>query len=236
MKQIINLCFFLFLSCTVHSQAFPDSFIMFRDTVYMQNKSLLETMRLYTAAKQDIEKLYTDADRYLMLSRCEYLMGISFRTDSRNNEAAAYFEQGIAWAEESLELRPTSEGYRILGTNTAFLCEVRRSFGLKNYGRIEEIAKKALELDPNNLMAQYLIAAQYIVAPWPLANVRKGMALLEEISGQNYLDMDKEDLFNLYLMYQAACLKQKKTDEAQTWYERGVELYPTNNFITLLIK
>jgi tetratricopeptide (TPR) repeat protein len=158
------------------------------------------------------------------------------KAEGRNNEAAAYFEQGIACAEDSLKLRPTSEGYRLLGTNIAFLCEVRPSYGLRNFGKIEENAKKALELDPRNLVARYLIAAQYIIAPWPLTNVRKGTALLEEIIGQNYLSMDKDDQFNLYLMYQAACLKQKKTEEAQIWQERGAALYPGNNFISLLVQ
>ena len=68
----------------------------------MQNTNLLELMRRYTQAKQDIEKAFTGADLYTSLSRCEYLMGLSFRAEGRKDEAAAFFEQGIAWAEESL--------------------------------------------------------------------------------------------------------------------------------------
>jgi len=40
-------------------------------------------------------------------------MGITFRVENRNNEAAAYFEQGIVWAEESISINLTSEGYRL---------------------------------------------------------------------------------------------------------------------------
>ena len=245
MKQHINRlnavffiisCVFLLLPPAAYAQVFPNSFISFRDTVYMQNKTLLETMRLYTAAKHEIENLFTGADLYLALARCEYLMGLSFRTDGRNSEAAAYFEQGIAWAEDSLGMRPSSEGYRILGTNIAFLCEVRRAYGFKNIGKIEENAKKALELDPDNLAAKYLIAARYVTAPWPLADVKKGAAVLEEVISQNYLTMDKEDLFNLYLMLEVASLKQKKNNEAKIWREKGSELYPTNDFITLIME
>jgi tetratricopeptide (TPR) repeat protein len=233
---LIGFYILLYLPFAIHAQGFPDSFIAFRDTVYMQDKTLLETLRLYTAAKQDVENLYNRADLYLALARCEYLMGLAFRTEGRNSEAAAYFEQGIAWAENSLEVRPTSEGYRILGTNIAFLCEVRRSYGFKNYNKIEINAKKALDLNPHNLAANYLIAAQYVSAPWPLSNVRKGMLLLEEIIRQDYLTMEKEDLFNLYLMLEAGCTKQKKNEEAQIWHNRGAALYPTNNFINLLVK
>jgi hypothetical protein len=48
--------------------------------------------------------------------------------------------------------------------------------------------------------------------------------------------MEKEDLFNLYLMLEAAYLKQKKNQEAQVWHERAAALYPTNHFISLLVK
>jgi tetratricopeptide (TPR) repeat protein len=163
-------------------------------------------------------------------------MGLSFRVEGRSSEAAAYFEQGMAWAEESLELRPTSEGYRLLGTNISFLCEVRRSYGIRNFGKIEENANRALELNQHNLVARYLIAAQYVAAPWPIGNVRRGLALLEEIIRQNYLSMDNEDLFNLYLVLEAANRKLKNYEEAKIWHERGAAIYPTNNFISLLVK
>jgi hypothetical protein len=48
--------------------------------------------------------------------------------------------------------------------------------------------------------------------------------------------MEREDLFNLYLMLEAACVKQKKPQEACVWHERAAALYPGNNFITLLVK
>ena len=234
--KTFNFFILLLLPLAIHAQVFPDSFTLFRDTVYLQNRSLPETTHLYTAAKQDIERYCTGTEFYLALSRCEYLMGMSFTVEGRNSEAAMHFEQGIVWAEESLKLYPTSEGYRLLGTNISFLCEVRRSYGLRNFGKIEENAKKALELDPHNLVAQYLFAAQYVAAPWPLSNVRRGLALLEEITRQNYLTMDKEDQFNLYLMLEAANRKQRNHEEAQFWHERGAALYPTNNFIGLLVK
>jgi tetratricopeptide (TPR) repeat protein len=169
-------------------------------------------------------------------SRCEYLIGLSFRAESRKDEAAAFFEQGIAWAEESLAIQPVSEAYRLLGTNISFLCEIRRSYGLVNFGKIEENAQKALALNPDNLTARYLIAASYVAAPWPFGNVRRGAALLEEILRQDIVGMEKEDLFNLYLMLEAACIKQKKPQEARIWHARAAALYPTNNFISLLVK
>ena len=217
-------------------QAFPDSYINFRDTVYMQNNDLLGTMRLYAVAKQDIENNFSGTEKYLALSRCEYLIGITFRAEGKPNEAAAFFEQGIAWAEESLEIHPTSEGYRMLGMHISFLSEIKPAYGIKNCSKIEKNAKKAIEMDSNNLMAHYLLASYYILAPWPLSDISRGMNLLREILNKNYIIMDKEDLFNLYLMLQVACLKQKQNNEAKLLGEKAEALYATNNFISLLVK
>jgi tetratricopeptide (TPR) repeat protein len=163
-------------------------------------------------------------------------MGLSFQVEGKKNEAAAFYEQGIAWAEESLARRPTSEGYRLLGTNISLLCGARRSYALAHFGGIEENADRAIDLDPQNLGAHYLIAAKYVAAPWPFGNVRKGASLLEEITRKNIADMEREDLFNLYLMLELACIKLRRNKEAQIWHEKAVLLYPSNNFISVLLK
>ena len=240
-KKVLLLCFFAVFfhgtfAYTQNSQTLPDSFCMFREAVYAQNTSLLELMRRYTQAKQDIERAFAGVDLYTSLSRCEYLMGLSFQIEGKKNEAAAFYEQGIAWVEESLGRQSTSEGYRLLGANISLLCGIRRSYALSNFGRIEENANKAIDLDPQNLTAYYLIAAKYVVAPWPFGNVRKGASLLEEITRKNIGDMEREDLFNLYLMLELACIKLKRNQEAQIWHEKAVSLYPTNNFISILLK
>lgn len=76
----------------------------------------------------------------------------------------------------------------------------------------------------------------WIIRHFLNSSVRRGAALLEEIMRQDILSMEKEDLFNLYLMLEAACIKQKKPRESRIWHERAAALYPTNNFISLLVK
>jgi len=237
-KNIIMLFFGFLITQTLaagYTNNYPDSFITFRDTVYMQNNSLQDTRRLYAAVKQEIDNSFSGTAKYLLLARCEYLIGIAFRAENKKSEAAAFFEQGILWAQESISVTPTSEGYWLLGVNISFLCEIKNLYGLANYKKIEENAQKALELDPGNLMAKQLIAAFYISAPWPVSDVRKGLSLLEEILRQNYLSLDKEDQFNLFLMLQTACLKLRRNQEAEIWRAGCEAIYPTNNFIRLLL-
>ena len=239
-QQIILMVIFcIFFTQTIsasHANKYPNSFTAFRDTVYMQNKSLPETMRLYTAAKQEIENSLSGADKFVLLSKCEYLMGITFRADNKNNEAETYFKQGIVYADKSIQIHPTSEGYRLLGTNISFLCEVNTYYGQRYYKKIEESAQRALELDHNNLIAKYLIAAFYISTPLPVSDVRIGMRLLEEIIQQNYSNLDWEDQFNLFLMLQTACFKLNRNHEAQIWRAGCEAIYPTNNFIRFLVE
>ena len=233
---VIIACIFIVLPVAANTKILPASFFEFQEFVYLQSGNMTETMRFYRIAKQDIEKTLTGADFHLALSRCEYIIGLYFRAEGRANEANTFFERGIASAEKSIELHPSSEGYRILGTNVAFLCEGKLSYGIKNVGKIDDYAKLALELDSKNLTARYLIAAKYVVSPWPFGNVRKGIALLEEITAENINAMEKEDLFNLYLMLEAACHKLNRHQEAESWHLKAAALYPTNKFIEILVK
>jgi hypothetical protein len=226
------LCF----TTIIHAQVFPESFCMFRETVYAQNTDLIEVVRLYTAAKQDAERECTGDFLSLTLSRCEYLMGLSYWVRGEKDEAAVFYERGIVRAKESLAQRPSSEGYRILGMNIALLCGVQRAYGFSNSGLIEENAKKALELDPYNLAARCLIALKQVTAPWPFGNVRKGLSTLEEIAGQNIEALEKEDRFYLFMMTELACLKLNKNQEAQIWHEKAAALYPTDTIINILLK
>jgi tetratricopeptide (TPR) repeat protein len=232
----VNFLALLFLSTTIHSQSFPESFYVFRETVYAQNTAPPELTRLYTEAEQDVERECTGTFLYLTLSHCEYLMGLSYWVRGEKDKAAVFYERGIARANESLAQRQTSEGYRILGMNISLLCAVRRTYGLANHRSIEENAKKALELDPQNLMARYLIAAKQVTAPWPFGNARRGLSMLEEITGQNIETMEKENIFYLYMMMELACLKLDKNQDARIWHEKAVSLYPTDTIIDILLK
>jgi len=228
-------CVLLFSHIQLYAEQLPDSFYLFRDAVYAQNTGTVQIMRLYTAARQDIEKIYSSADLFRAFSRCAYLVGVSFQTEGKKNEAAAFYEQGIAWAEDSIALCPTSEGYQYLAANIALSCWVKPlSYALANIDRIEENAQKALDLDSQNLAVRYVIAAKYIQAPWPVGNLKKGANLLEEITKKNIDSLEKEDIFNIYLGMAVVCQKEKKNEEAGIWYNKALALYPTNKFMETL--
>jgi tetratricopeptide (TPR) repeat protein len=241
-KKLRLFCFFavffqgLFLYAQ-NSQNLPHSFYAFRDVVYMQNTSAVQIVRLYTAAREEIEQTLTGANRYIALSRCAYLAGVTFQTEGRKNEAAAYYDQGIAWAEDSISLIPTSEGYQYLAANIALSCWVRPlSYALTHIGKVEDNAEKALALNPQNLAARYIIAAKYIQAPWPVGNMKKGTNLLRGIVSQDMSSLEKEDMVNIYLAMAVVCQKEKKTGEERIWQGKAFALYPANRFRETLLR
>ncbi|GHU98562.1 hypothetical protein FACS189483_06740 [Spirochaetia bacterium] len=247
-KKMRLFCFFavFFQIAFLHAQntinvqevrPLPDSFYMFRDAVYMQNSSIVQIVRLYTAAREKIEQTLSGHEMFTALSRCAYLAGVTFQAEGRKNEAAAYYDQGIAWAEDSIALQPTSEGYQYLAANIALSCSVRPlSYVLRTHNKIDEYAQRALALDPHNLAAQYLIAAKYIQAPWPVGNVQTGANLLREIINRDMDSMEKEDVVNVYLAMAVVCQKEKKNDDAVIWEGRALALYPTNRFRETLLR
>jgi tetratricopeptide (TPR) repeat protein len=203
----------------------------------MQNTGTVEILRLYAAAKEDIDQTLSGAGYYTALSRCAYLAGITFQAEGRKNEAAASYAQGIAWAEDSISITPTSEGYQYLAANLALSCWVQPlSYALANVEKIDENARRALALNPQNLAAQYVIAAKYIQAPWPVGNMRRGANLLREITNQNLETLEKEDVFNIYLTMAVVCEKEKKNGEAGIWRNRALALYPANRFRETLLR
>jgi tetratricopeptide (TPR) repeat protein len=238
--QVFLLGTFLYAQNTVNpgeAQGLPDSFTVFRDAVYMQNTGIVQIASIYAEAQEEIEQTFTGTNRAIALSRCAYLAGLAFHAEGRKTEAAAYYEQGAAWAEESLALEPTSEGYQYLAANIALACLVKpMSYGLVNFKKIDENTEKALALNPHNLAAQYVTAAKYILAPWPVENMKRGASLLREIIQQDMSLLEKEELCNIYLAMALICEHEKKPDEERIWQGRTLALYPTNRFRETLLR
>jgi tetratricopeptide (TPR) repeat protein len=234
-KAFLILLLLTFFSISGMSvETIPEWFLPFMDAVYEQTQSDTQITPMYKETKQRILQSYSGYRLYIVLSQCEYTMGMFFQFEGQNNEAAAFYEKGIDWAEKSLAENPSSEGYQMLAVNIALSCRVKPlSYILANGRDIVRYAKKALELDPENIVAQYLMAVQYIYAPAIFSNVRKGLQMLEEISAHNSLtipQLSKEYRFNLYSSMAFAYNKLKNQEETRLWLNKALDVYPTNRY------
>ncbi|MDR0731861.1 MAG: tetratricopeptide repeat protein [Treponema sp.] len=215
--------------------ALPDYFITLRDAIYAQELGSNEITPLYQEALRRAGETLTGGELYTMLSRCEYMMGRAYQYEERKNDAAARYTEGIAWAEKALDAGAGAEGWRMLAENIAQSCAVRSvAYAMTNGLKVEQYAKKVLELEARNAAALYMIAARWIYAPSPFHNYRKGIQMMEDIITNG--DMQQDDSFNVYSAIGYAYHQQKKFAEARPWFLKSLEVYPTNKYIRTLLE
>jgi tetratricopeptide (TPR) repeat protein len=98
-----------------------------------------------------------------------FLLGFAARGNGRIDRADAHFEESVRRAERANELRPSSEGFRVLADAHNQLLDIRgTAYKIFNAWKARENAVRAVELDERNPLAQ-LAAASYFVSAPPIA-------------------------------------------------------------------
>ena len=214
----------------------PEWFLPLRDAVYEQDLKAGEIVPLYVDTMEKARESLSGPALLIALSRCEYMMGRAYQYEKRHEEAAERYAQGIIHAEKALEEEKSAEAWQMLAENISQSCAVRPvSYALSNGLKVEAYAKKALELDPRNAAAQYMLAARYVYAPAPFHNYRRGIQMMEEILGANDGGMQRDDRFNVYSAIGYALCKQKKYALARPWLLKSLEVYSGNKYVRTLL-
>jgi tetratricopeptide (TPR) repeat protein len=231
----VLLAFLLIAASDLYSQNLPEWFIPLRDSVYEQNLKADQIVSLYQGVKDRAGLSMTGADLYLMLSRCEYMMGRAYQYEERKDEAARYYDAGMSWAEKSLEAGESAEAWRMLAENISQSCVVRSTaYAMANGLKVERYSKNALAINRRNAAAQYMIAARWVFAPAPFNNLKKGIEMMEAIITEG--DMEKDDRFNVFSAIGYAYIQQKKYPQARSWLLKSLEVFPDNKFVQELLK
>jgi tetratricopeptide (TPR) repeat protein len=235
MKTVIYICLLLALvNIPAKAETLPDYLIALRDAVYAQNLKADEISGLFEKAKQYAQASPGQAERFISLSRCEYFMGRAYQYEERKDEAAARYEAGIGWAEKALDAAASPQAWVMLSENISQSCAVRSTvYAMSNGLKVEKYAKNALNLDPRNAAAQYLVAARWVYAPAPFHNYRKGIDMMTEIITNG--DMGRDDEFNVYSSIGYVYVQQKKYADARPWLLKSLEIYPSNKYIRELL-
>jgi len=231
------LLLFLFTAIVPASgETVPEWFIPLRDSVYEQQLTADEIFPVYREISAKAKLSLTGASQYVLLSRCEYMMGRAYQYEERKDEAAAHYDEGIRWAEKAIELVQSAEAWQMMAENISQSCAVRSvSYAMANGLKVEKYAKNALSIDSRNAASQYMIAARWVYAPSPFHNYRKGIEMMSVIPKES--NMEKDDMFNVYSAIGYAHIQQKNYSLARPWLLKSLEVYPTNKYIqTLLAK
>jgi tetratricopeptide (TPR) repeat protein len=234
MKRIYALTI-LFLLPVMGLFSYPGYYLTLRDAIYAQELNAGGIAPLYREAVEKARETLTGRELYIMLSRCEYMMGRAYQYEEQKDEAAACYTRGMEWAEKALEEGENSEAWQMLAENISQSCVVRSvSYAMANGLKVEKYAKNALTYNPRNAAALYMIAARWVFAPAPFHNYRRGLRMMEEIITAG--DMEQDDRFNVYSAIGYAYLQQKKYAEARPWFLKSLEIYPANKYVRGLLE
>jgi tetratricopeptide (TPR) repeat protein len=208
----------------------PGWFLPLREAIFDQVLNAEGVMEIYTETLRSAEAALSGYELDAMRSRCEYMLGRAYQEDGRSAEAVARYETGIALAERSIAAHATAEGYEMLSANYGQACMLKSTGWVMSNGlKVEQNAKKALNIDPRNAKSQYFIASRWVFGPGILGNPRRGITEMEAIMN-GAADMDKDDYFNVYTALAYAYVRLKKGPNALPWVNRALEIYPTNKF------
>ncbi|MDR0583412.1 MAG: tetratricopeptide repeat protein [Treponema sp.] len=229
MRYVLALAL-LIPAAGLYGENLPDWFIPLREAVYEQNLRADDILHLFRRAEEAARETLSGAALHVALSRCEYMMGRACQEDGRKEEAIARYEKGIEWAEKALAIQPTAGAYEMLAGNIGQACLLKpTAWTMANGLKVEQNAKKALELDPRNATASYFIASRWVFGPGLLGNPQKGIRDMQTIlNGQS--DLQKNNFFDIYSAIGYAYIRLKKYQDALPWVQKSLEIYPTNKF------
>lgn len=215
--------------------AYPDYFTSLRDAIFEQVLNADQILPLYRNAVEQARRNLSGGELYLMLSRCEYMMGRAYQEDQRKDEAIRSYERGVEWAEKARDETPTAGAYEMLASNIGQQCMLRSvPWVMANGLKVEQNAKRGLRLNSRHAPCMYLIASRWAFGPNPFGNPRRGITELSAML--DGADLEKDDYFNVYSGIAYAHLRLKNKTEAALWAARALEIYPTNKFARGLLQ
>ena len=170
-------------------------------------------------------------DRAYWLSRVQYMVGRWYHAWGYDAEAARHYAAGLDLAAEALEAGEFSDGWRMMSENLGQLCALGDlAYRLAHGPKVLRYARRAAELDPDNVPAQILLAAAKVYPP-PIAggNPAVGLRLMRRALELGATAPD--DLFNIYSGIGLAHAKLGEVEAAARWFEKALGLYPGNLYV-----
>ncbi|MDR2900600.1 MAG: tetratricopeptide repeat protein [Treponema sp.] len=239
MKKVFCVTAFLLVFCSFSlfsEDNLPGFFLSLREAVYEQNLTSREIIPIYNEAKKQAGLSFRGKDLYLILSRCEYMMGRAYQYEEQKDKAGSHYDAGIEQAQKSLDISPSDAAWQMLAENISQNCAVKSTaYAIANGLKVQTYSENALKLNPNNAACQYMVAARWVFAPAPFHNYKRGIQMMEDIINNNNDGMQKDDRFNVHSAIGYAYFQQKKYKEAKPWLEKSLDVYPTNKFVRSML-
>ena len=211
---MFNIIFLLFLSIIssigfTHSE---DSLLQKGESLYWEAITIfLEHFPPHSASLNLLEesigflKEVTDNQtRDYWLAKIAYLMGIIEKDSNNHKKAEEYFVSSKELVSKSMDYGDFSDGYRLLADVEGQIIAYRDLLYMTKYGpSIKNMITKAIELDPDNVMAYLSLAMYYRDAPFIAGgDLKKSKSVLKDMV--EVTSNTQIDLFSLYLWIDTA--------------------------------
>ena len=184
--------------------------------------------RLLARASSTAQGLEDEAARTYMQARSELYIGRSIEPFGRKSEAQEHYQAAMDLARRSIEVRETSEGWRVLADAGSSMM-VSKGFGgiISMAGDVKSWSEKALELDPQNVMAILIDVQGQINAPRiGGGNPEEALRRLTQLNRR--ADLNDIERFWTYLSLAAVNDKLRNSDEAGRWCAAAGGIFPEN--------
>ncbi len=134
--------------------------------VWANNAPLESTMTLLDHAEESFSALRDNAAKNYFLAQVEIYRGRITYITSTKSRARPYFSRAMELAEESVNERESSDGYRVLASAGASWMSTKGLAGIMEMSqKVKEWSDTALEIDPRNALAAVINAQGLIHAP-----------------------------------------------------------------------
>lgn len=199
-----------------------------RDGMY-NDQPLAVVQLLYSDALQQVDAASLPYGRdNLWHSRIEYMIARAYQRWGHADMAIYHYECGMVFAEQAIASGLGAEGCRMKSEHLGQLCVLKNlGFLLANAHKVREHARRALDLDPDNVSCQIILAAEKIYSPRMFGgDALEGIELMQQALRMG--TSDKDDLFNIYSGIGLAYSKLHDYEAASIWFGKALQIYPNN--------
>lgn len=187
--------------------------------------------------------LPSDGERDLFLSRIEYFLARSLNENGEKKKAAQGFGAAVAAADRYLDgLQTRNAKVGDAAEETAGLLAKAKAlselvilkdvvFLIANGPKVPALAKRILELEPDNVGARLIVASSKAYPPAVFGgDPKEALRLARELMELHPQGLAKDELFDLRACFATAYEKLQDKANAAAWFAAALELYPRNRY------
>jgi len=208
--------------------SFSDQYQHLLDKWINNDISLQQMLKFLSNLDADIDKHTLSWKTYYWKSRVSFLRGQIYYEQKEKSLSIHELENCLYFAGQANEQKEMSEIISTMAeANSLLILQKGFLFKVANFSVSQQLAKKALELNPENFQA-LLVRAQFLCIAPPIAggNLEEGIKMLKDLSER--ISLSKPYRFYVLQSLAEVYRDNKRTKDAAIIYKQALKIYPGN--------